>query len=252
MENEEDFFVKRQDGTKVSPIIVINEKFSTSAEYDETLKNKKDCIFETSLKINGLIKATGLGYSAKISKIQAAFKFCSSNENNSTGNVENNLQRMTLRSSRDYQTDNNSGNGSYDQMNQMSVDPIDVPKYNKDSYSITGKKVCLVLVISKFDKSEHDRKYTENDYQQASEVLKRRGFEVISMVGRVTKNEFTKKLKEIRKRTDIGLFMLVVSSHGDDNDNVMFCDNSNWYNAKKPRYVHCGQFIKKLFWLLVI
>ena len=91
--------MKRQDGTKVSPIIVINEKFSTSAEYDETLKNKKDCIFQTSLKINGVIKATGLGYSAKISKIQAAFKFCSSIENYSTDNLDKSMNRMKLKSS---------------------------------------------------------------------------------------------------------------------------------------------------------
>ena len=93
-----------------------------------------------------------------------------------------------------------------------------------------------MLVISKFDKSEHDREYTENDYKQADEVLKRRGFEVISLVGRVTKNNFKEKLKEIKRRIDIGLFMLVVSSHGDENDNVMFSDNSNWNNGK-PRYV---------------
>ena len=116
------------------------------------------------------------------------------------------------------------------------VDQYQMPKYNKDSYSITGKKVCLVVVISKFDLSEHDRNYTENDYAQADTVLKRRGFEVILLVGRVTKTCFIKKLLEIRKRTDIGLFMLVVSSHGDENDNVMFSDNSSWNNGK-PRYV---------------
>ena len=99
----------------------------------------------------------------------------------------------------------------------------------------------MVLNISKFDKIEHNRKHTENDHQLASEVLERRGFEVISMVGRVTKKEFTKKLKEIRDRRDIGLFMLVVSSHGDDNDNVMFSDNGNWYNGK-PRYVLRGHY----------
>ena len=244
MKNEEDFFVKRPNGSAVSPIILVNEKFNTSAQYEETIKNKKDCIFQTLLKINGVVKATGLGYNAKISKTQAASQFWkTSMANNSTGHLENNMQRMTSRSSKEHQTDNNSGNGSYSQMNQISVDPIDMPKYNKDSYSINGKKVCLVLVISKFDKSEHDRKYTENDYQQASEVLKRRGFEVISMVGRVTKNDFSKKLKEIRKRTDIGLFMLVVSSHGDENDNVMFSDNTNWNNGK-PRYVfHVMKFM---------
>ena len=36
----------------------------------------------------------------------------------------------------------------------------DMSKYNKDSYSITGKKVCLVLVISKFDNKQYDRKNT--------------------------------------------------------------------------------------------
>ena len=245
--------MKRSDGSLVSPIIVVNEKFNTSAQYEGTIKNQKDCIFQTLLKINGVIKATGLGYNAKISKIQAAYQFYVRNENTAVFQAVRNdngdstryvgmagLQESALRSGieikyqTEHQTDNNSGNGSYNKMNQMIVGPIDVPKYNKDSYSITGKKVCLVLVISKFDKSEHDRKYTENDYQQASEVLKRRGFEIISMVGRVTKNEFTKKLKEIRNRRDIGLFMLVVSSHGDENDNVMFSDNSNWNNGK-PR-----------------
>ena len=112
-------------------------------------------------------------------------------------------------------------------------------KYNKDSYSITGKKVCLVLVISKFDKKQYDRKNTENDYKLASEVLKSRGFEVILLVSHVTKKEFIKKLQEIRKRTDIGLFMLVVSSHGDENDNVMFSD-SKWNNGK-PRYARGGR-----------
>ena len=107
----------------------------------------------------------------------------------------------------------------------------DMPKYNKDSYSITGKKVCLVLVISKFDNKQYDRKNTENDHKLASEVLKSRGFEVILLVSHVTKNDFIKKLEVIRKRTDIGLFMLVVSSHGDENDNVMFSDDS-----ESPRY----------------
>ena len=121
-------------------------------------------------------------------------------------------------------------------MNQISGDPIVMPKYNKDSYLITGKKVCLVLDISKFDKSEYDRQCTEHDNKQASEVLKRRAFEVIRMDGRVTKKDFTNKLESIKRREDIGLFMLVVSSHGDENDNVMFSDNTYW-NNRKQRYV---------------
>lgn len=107
------------------------------------------------------------------------------------------------------------------------------PKYNEDRYEITGEKICLVLVISKFDISEHDRKNVENDHKQGYEVLKRRGFEVVLLVGHVTKNDFKKKLTEIGKRKDIGLFMLVVSSHGDENDNVMFSDNSNWHNGNQ-------------------
>ena len=133
-------------------------------------------------------------------------------------------------------TSSDSSNGSSIQMNQISGDPIDMPKYNKDSYLITGKKICLLLDISKFDYSEYDRKYTENDYKLASEVLKRRAFEVILKDGRVTKKDFTNELKIIKKRKDIGLFMLVVSSHGDENDNVMFSDNTYWNNGK-PRYV---------------
>ena len=121
-------------------------------------------------------------------------------------------------------------------MNQISGDPIVMPKYNKDSYLITGKKICLLLDISKYDQSEYDRQYSENDYKQASEVLKRRAFEVILLNGFVTKKEFTNKLKVIKERKDIGLFMLVVSSHGDENDNVMFSDNTTWNNGK-PRYV---------------
>ena len=119
---------------------------------------------------------------------------------------------------------------------QVDVYQSDMPKYNKDSYSITGKKVCLVLVISKFDDKQYNRKNTENDHKLASEVLKSRGFEVILLVDYVTKKEFTKKLRNIRERTDIGLFMLVVSSHGDENDNVMFSDNSDWNNGRS-RYV---------------
>ena len=138
-------------------------------------------------------------------------------------------------SSQEIQTDNSFGVGTILQTNRFNVGQLGIPKYNNDSYLITGKKVCLVLVISKFDQSEHDRKYTENDHKHATEVLKRRGFEVILLVGHVTKNDFTKKLNEIKKRTDIGLFMLVVSSHGDEKDNVMFSDNSNWNNGK-PRY----------------
>ena len=236
MKNEEDFFIKRTDGTVVSPIVIVNEKFNTSAQYEETIKNKKDCIFQTVLKINGVIKATGLGYNAKISKIQAAFQFYVINENNSSGDLDKSMSRMKLRSSKEHQTDNNSSNESFGNTNQVSFDQLDMPKYNKDSYLITGKKVCLVLVISKFDLNKDDRLNTENDYLQASQVLKRRGYEVILLVGHVTKKDFTKKLKEIRNRTDIGLFMLVVSSHGDDKDNVMFSDNSNWYNNNKPRY----------------
>ena len=236
MKNEEDFFVKRPDGSLVSPIVIVNEKYNTIAQYEETIKNKKDCIFQTVLKINGVIKATGLGYNAKISKIQAAFQYYVTNENKLSGDLEKSMNLVQLRSHVEHQTDNNSGKQSFDQVNQVNIDQFDMPKYRKESYQINGKKVCLVLVISKFDKSEHDREYTENDYKQAYEVLKRRGFEVISLVGRVTKNNFKEKLKEIKKRTDIGLFMLVVSSHGDENDNVMFSDNSNWNNGK-PRYV---------------
>ena len=138
--------------------------------------------------------------------------------------------------SQEVQTDNSFGFRTFFQTNQVSFDQLDMPKYNGDTYLNSGKKVCLVLVISKFDNSQHNRKNTENDHRQASEVLKRRGFEVILLFDHVTKNEFSKKLKEIRKRTDIGLFMLVVSSHGDENDNVMFSDNSSWNNGK-PRYV---------------
>ena len=131
-------------------------------------------------------------------------------------------------------TDNNFDFGTNLQTQHVSVDKSNMPEYNRETYLITGKKVCLLLVISEFDKNEYNRNNTENDGGQASEVLRRRGFEVISLVGRVNKNDFTKKLKEIRRRTDIGLFMLVVSSHGDENDNVMFSDNSYWDNGK-PR-----------------
>ena len=98
-----------------------------------------------------------------------------------------------------------------------------------------------MLVISKFDKKEYNRNNTENDYKQPSEVLKSRGFEVILLVDYVTKKEFTKMLRNIRERTDIGLFMLVVSSHGDENDNVMFSDNSDWNNGRS-RYVQQSRF----------
>ena len=60
--------------------MIVNEKYNTGVQYEETIKNKKDCIFQTVLKINGVIKATGLGYNAKISKIQAAFQYYVTNE----------------------------------------------------------------------------------------------------------------------------------------------------------------------------
>ena len=90
-----------------------------------------------------------------------------------------------------------------------------------------------MLVISEFDDDKYARRNTENDHKQASKVLESRGFEVILLIRKVTKNEFTRKLVEIKKRIDIGLFMLVVSSHGDENDNVMFSDNRNWDNGPK-------------------
>ena len=222
LKNEEDFFVQKSDGSVVSPIVVVNEQFNTSAQYEETIKNKKDCIFQTTLKINGILKAVGLGYNAKISKIQAAFRYCSEN---SLSDLGKNMSKMKLRSSPEHQTDNNFGNGSFA---AIKPENIEIPSYNDDSYSITGKKVCLALVISEFDDKQRNRLNAKNDYQRAKEVLQRRKFEVIPLVGRVTKNEFNKKLKEIQKRTDIGLFMLMVSSHGDQNDNVMFSDNSDW------------------------
>ena len=51
-------------------------------------------------------------------------------------------------------------------------------------------------------------------------VLKKRGFEIETLVGKVTQKEFTKKLNEIKKLDDIGLFMLVVSSHGDERQTI--------------------------------
>ena len=238
MKDEKDYFVKRSDGTEVSPIVVINEQYGTSVKYEETIANKNDRIFQTTLKINGVLKASALSYSAKISKIQAAFIFCT--EKSSMSGLEQNLKLVKLGSPSRHQTDNNSGIGSFNQPDEVIVDQLDLPQYNKESYSITGKKVCMVLVISKFNDNTHDRMYTENDHKQAKEVLERRGFQVILMVGRVTKNDFTKKLKDIKKRTDIGLFMLVVSSHGDEHDNVMFSDNDNWSNVKSrcvfPKY----------------
>ena len=222
--------MKRSDGTEVSPIVVINEQYGTSVKYEETIANKNDRIFQTTLKINDVLKAVGLAYTAKISKIQAAFRFYT--EITSVTGLEKNLKSVKLESSSKHQTDNNSGSGSFDQLNEVIVDQLDMPKYNKDSYSITGKKVCVVLVISQFEDHTYDRMYTENDHRQAKAVLERREFEVIEMVGCVTKNDFTKKLKTIRKRVDIDLFMLVVSSHGDEFDNVMFSDNNNWDNVK--------------------
>ena len=108
--------MKRPDGDIVSPIVIVNEKYNTGVQYEETIKNKKDCIFQTVLKFNGVIKATGWGYNAEISKIQAAFQFYSSNESiqlieNST-NLGKSMKRMKLRSSQEYQTDNNSSDGS--------------------------------------------------------------------------------------------------------------------------------------------
>ena len=67
--------MKRSDGTEVSPIVVINEQYGTSVKYEETIANKNDRIFQTTLKINDVLKAVGLAYTAKISKIQAAFRF---------------------------------------------------------------------------------------------------------------------------------------------------------------------------------
>ena len=48
------------------------------------------------------------------------------------------------------QTDNSFGFGTIED-GQVSVDQLVIPKYDEDSYVITGKKVCLVLVISRFD-----------------------------------------------------------------------------------------------------
>ena len=222
--------MRRPDGSVVSPIIVVNEKFNTSAQYEETMKNKKDCIFQTLLKINGVVKATGLGYNAKIAKIQAAFQFYSSSESiqsveSSPSDIGKSMQRMKLRSSKEHQTDNNSSDSLSGQ--KIQIQKAQTPKYVDDCYA-TEKKVCLVVVITEFKKSEWNRDNAENDAKLATNVLERRGFEVIKLVGYVTKSDFTRKLDVIKKRKDIGLFMLVVSSHGDEIDNVMFSDNENW------------------------
>ena len=205
--------------------MIINEKYNTSAQYEETIKNKKDCIFQTVLKINGVIRATGLGYNAKISKIQAAFQFHSTNESNSPSHLGKSMKRMKLRSSQNHQTDNNSSDSSSGPKIQMPK--AQTPKYVDDCYS-TEKKVSLVVVITEFRNPGWDRENAKNDAKLATSVLERRGFEVQKLVGSVTKSDFTRQLDMIKKRKDIGLFMLVVSSHGDDNDNVMFSDNENW------------------------
>ena len=225
LKNEEDFFVKRPDGSVVSPIVIVNEKFNTSAQYEEPIKNKNDCIFQTVLKINGVIKATGLGYNVKISKIQAAFEFYSSNENDSPRDLGNTMKRMKLSSSQEHQTDNNSSDSLSGGKVQMPR--VQTPKYVDDCYS-TEKKVCLVVVVTEFKSPGWNRDNADNDAKLATNTLELRGFEVIKLVGSVTKRDFTKQLDLIKKRKDIDLFMLVVSSHGDENDNVMFSDNETW------------------------
>ena len=225
MKNEEDFYIERPDGSLASPIVIVNEKYDTGAQYEETIKNKEDYIFQTVLKINGVIRATGLGYSAKISKIQAAFQFYSSNESNSPSDLGKRMKRMKLRSSLNHQTDNNSSDSSFG--HNIPTPKAQTPKYVDDCYS-TEKKVCLVVVITEFRKPGWDRDDAKNDAKLATSVLERRGFQVIKLVGSVTKNDFTRQLDMIKKRKDIGLFMLVVSSHGDENDNVMFSDNESW------------------------
>ena len=110
---------------------------------------------------------------------------------------------------------------------QNPIPKAQTPKYVDDSYS-TEKKVCLLVVITEFKNSGWNREDAENDAKLATHVLERRKFDVLELVGKVTKKDFNRKLAEIQKRTDIGLFMLVVSSHGDENDNVMFSDNESW------------------------
>ena len=230
--------MRRPDGSVVSPIIVVNEKFNTSAQYEETIKNKKDCIFQTLLKINGVVKATGLGYNAKISKIQAAFQFWSKNDSNTPTDLEKSVSRMTLRSTQRHQIDNNSGDSSSQTSGQViQIPSTETQEYDDDCYS-TGRKICLVVVITEFNVNKYNRQNAKIDAQLAKSVLQKRGFEVIRLVGSVTKKEFTNKLDSIKKEKGVDLFMLVFSSHGDEKDNVMFSDNEKWEN-KKSRFVFC-------------
>ena len=106
--------------------MIVNEKYNTGVQYEETIKNKKDCIFQTVLKINGVIRATGWGYNAEISKIQAAFQFYSSNESiqsieNSISDLGKSMERMKLRSSQEHPTDNNSSDRSSSQKIQIPL-----------------------------------------------------------------------------------------------------------------------------------
>ena len=132
---------------------------------------------------------------------------------------------ITVNTEQEHQTDDNSSDSLSGQ--KIQIQKVQTPKYVDDCYS-TERKVCFLVVITEFDKPEWDRDDAENDAKLATAVLERREFEVIELVGKVTKSDFTRKLDVIKKRKDIDLFMLVVSSHGDDNDNVMFSDNENW------------------------
>ena len=61
--------------------------------------------------------------------------------------------------------------------------------------------------------------------------MEKRGFDCKELFGRVTLNEFRRKLEEIIDRIEkhvsrSGMFMLAISCHGTENDELLFSDET--------------------------
>jgi len=79
-------------------------------------------------------------------------------------------------------------------------------------------------------------------------AVEKRGFDCQGLYGRVTLNEFRHKLDAIIDKIEnqvgqSGMFMMAISCHGTDNDELLFSDDTN---QRTPRWVDYNLFISMM------
>ena len=78
------------------------------------------------------------------------------------------------------------------------------------------------------------------DNNLLKDAVEKRGFDCQGLFGRVTLKEFRRKLDEIINKIEndvrrSGMFMMAISCHGTDNDELLFSDDTS---RKTSRSVH--------------